>query len=150
VITVEDIVEAINARLVEAFPEDMVYENLLPKDFSRPSTLIELASVQGTQTSRWTIEVKASFSLTSYVEVGGHYESDTKELRVRQNRVMGLFANGYLQVGDRCLEVQVVSGGMDFTESYVDLEFQYFDDRPDISETLPLMETIKTKLTMEG
>jgi len=126
-----------------------VYVNLLPKGYDRPSTLIEMQSVERADANISTVAVKASFVVTCYVEVDGHYQSDVDRLMERQDKVMSLFSCGYLQVGDRFLEVRAETGGMDFTES-VELELDYFDDRyggADDGESLPLMETIETRMT---
>ena len=146
----DDILKAINDLVAEKYPDDMVYVKLLPKDFKRPSTLIETESVERSPVGKRLIAVSARIMLTCYVETGGHYESDTEALSDRQNGILSLFDCGYLKVGERCLEVQAASGGMDFAESYIELQFDYFDDRPDESTPLPKMKKIKTKLRMEG
>jgi len=149
-ITMNDILGAINDALVSKFPEDTVYVNLQPKDYVRPSFLIALMDVARTEANRSMISVSASFSITCYTEIDGHYNSDVNRLTERQTEVMDLFLCGYLSVGDRNLEVQAAEGGVDFGESYVDLSFDYFDDRPIPGDLYPFMETVKTNMTQEG
>jgi len=148
-ITMNAIALAINSLLTNAFPADTVHVNLLPKDFERPSFLIELVDIERTQVNRSTIAVAAVFSVTCYIEVDGHYNADVDELAERQRKVMDLFLDGFLAVDDRCLEVQAAQGGVDFTESYIDLSFDYFDDRPVPGDAQPPMETVITNLSQE-
>jgi hypothetical protein len=148
-LTMDDITKAINGLIAERYPDDLVYVNLLPKDFARPSTLIEFESVERKPASRWTVEVKASFLVTCFVGTDEHYQSDTEALSDRQSRIMSQFACGYLSVGDRRLEVQSAYGGMDFTESTVSLKLEYFDDTDD-GMKLPLMESVDINTVLEG
>ena len=148
-LTPNDIIGAVNGKLVEKYPDDFIYINLLPKDFERPSFLIELISFNRTDANRTTIEVEASVSVTCYTEIDGHYNSDTEKLATRQSEVMELFAGGYLEVCDRCISVESVMGGVEFTEGYVDLAFDYFDERPMPGVALPDIESVKTNIIKE-
>ena len=141
-----DIVKAVNGLVVELFPDDPVYVNFMPKDFKRPSTLIEFADCERTDANISTVEVKAKFSLTCYTEVDGHYLADTERLNDRLDATAALFACGYVRVGDRCLEAKAVSAGTDITDCYIDLQLDYFDDRPGAEDAPPAAESIETAI----
>ena len=148
-VSINDIITAVNKLIVEKYPDDTVYINLLPKDFERPSFFIELINLERTDANRCTVEMNVDLSITCYVEVDGHYNSDTEQLIERLDNVLDIFACGYIAVGDRCLEVQTERGDIDFTESYVGIQLNYFDDRPVPGEEMPLIEEVKTNLSQE-
>jgi len=143
------VMDAINQLIAEKFPTDTVYVNLIPRDFKRPSTLIELDTWDPRPAGKSLLDVTAAFALTCYMDVDGHYNTDTQRLIQRQYEVMDLFAKGYMKVTDRNLEVVAAPGGMSFADCFIDLRFNYFDDRPDVAEVPPLMETIEANMTME-
>ena len=144
-----DIIEEINKIIEEKFPDDTVYINLQPKDFTRPCTVIELVDVERTDASRNTISVVASFAITCFTEIDGHYRSDLERLVERQHEIIDLFACGYLKVGDRCLHLSAGTGGAESAFSYIDIRLEYFDDRPTISEEYPIAESVATKIRTE-
>jgi hypothetical protein len=141
---------AVNRLLEGGYPEDHVYVSLLPKDFDRPSFLLEMLKFKKTDATRHTVAVEAGLSITCFVDVDGHYNSDVEKLLGRQSGVMDLFACGFLAVGDRCLHAQAAEGIIDFDECCVELSLDYFDDRPSTGETAPLIETVKTNINPEG
>jgi hypothetical protein len=149
-VTMNEIIMAVNGLLVGRFPNDTVYVNLLPKDFERPSFFIEAGGVVRTEASRDLLMVEASITITCYTEVDGHYASDVEQLASRQGEVMGLFLPGFLAVGDRRLEVQAAEGSIDFTDSTVHLGFSYFDSRPLPASGLPPMGAVTTNIAPEG
>jgi len=149
-VTENDIIKAINERLAEKYPDRTVYINLLPKDFQRPSYLIELLDSAMSDVNRTTVARKVEIAITGFVKIGGHYQSDVETLSETQSGVMSIFSCGYLSVRDRCIPITLVKGGNDFTECYVEITFDYFDDRPVDAGELPLIETIQTNITLEG
>ena len=145
-----DIIVAINKLLVGKYPDDHVYINLLPKDFERPSFFIEQVSAVRTDANKTTVAWIVDVSITCFINIDGHYNSDVETLVDKQSGVAGLFDCGYLAVGDRCIAVNSVTGGNDAATSFVDLQFDYFDARPVYGEQLPAMEIIQTIITQEG
>ena len=148
-VTVNALVKAINALIVQQYPEDPVYVNILPKGFKRPSSYIETIGVESESVGRWITRVKAEFLIHCYAPVGGHYESDTVWLGERLDGVLGLFAHGYMAVADRKLEVAEISGDINLDEAYVSLKFDFFDDRPEPESEYPPMETVETTIMTE-
>jgi len=149
-LTPNSIIDAVNDLLVEKYPKAPVYVNLRPKDFERPSFLVELVDMKRADVNYSTVSVAAKIAVTCFVDVDGRYNSDVVKLAEKQGGVMDMFANGYLAVGDRCISVEAAEGGIDFSDCYVDLQLAYFDDRPIPGETLPLMDAVITATTLEG
>jgi len=144
-----DIINAVNELLVAKYPESSMYINLLPKDFFRPSFLIELPVFKKTAANFATVNVIAILTVTIYAPIDGHYNSDVDGINERMNNVLNIFSNGYLAVGDRCLAITDVYGTTDFTESIVELEFDFFDDRVAVSVTDPIIETVNINTVLE-
>lgn len=143
-----DIMIAINRLLIapEVYPDHTVYVQDCPKDFKRPSFLLEYIRTSQTAASHLSVEKTVYLTITCFVPVDDHYRSDMDALADLQDGVLDLFSPGYVKVGDRALGVQASNGGMDTDRAYVDVQFNYFDDRTDTEDVLPLMETVATTL----
>ena len=93
-VTLNAIIKSINDLLVVKFPDDTVYVNLLPKDFKRPSSLIRIDDATRTDANRTTVHWIVDVSVTGFVEINGHYQSEVERLLERQDGIMELFACG--------------------------------------------------------
>ena len=109
-ITTNTLMNAVEAALKRLYPGEPVYYDELPKDFRRPSFTLECQKAE-----------------QSDVNIGLVRRSVTL---LRQDTVMGLFAQGFFQVEDRALTVQANRGlgNPDFAE--VSAVFQWMDARP--------------------
>jgi len=139
---------AINKALIAKYPTRTVYINACPKDFARPSFLLEYVRASADDESRNTVSVTMYYTVTIFEAVDAHYHSDSVVLMETQDAVLGLFRGGYLTVTDRKVKMKSSAGGLDTDRAYVDLQFEYFDDRTDTDaeEGLPLMSTVETKI----
>ncbi len=141
-----DILTAINRLIVAAHPDYTVYIHACPKDFKRPSFLLEYVRISQSDASRIAIKKTAYFTITCFVPVDAHYRSDMDQLADLQDGIIELFLPGYVEVGDRALKVQSSTGGMDIDRAYIDVQFEFFDNRTDAEEQLPLMESVHTNI----
>lgn len=102
-----DIQAALVERLKEAFPGEAVYTDLTPRDFERPSNLVELAGMEldalGTGLS--AVQLRWRWRLTTFCQVDQVHDSHLPELDLRAMLVMSLFGAGYVRVKDRALKV---------------------------------------------
>lgn len=147
-IKVKDIMTAINKKLAETFPY-AVYVQRQPKDFVRPSFLIEHIRTSQKDVNRSTTAKTAYFTITCFTPLNKHFDVNMEELLELQETVMQLFAVGFLRVNDRAIKVQSSSGGIDDDRAYVDLQFEYFDDRNDDVDEIPLMGTVMTTTNLK-
>lgn len=124
-----DIMRAMEARLKEKYPEDKVYWDRLPKEFSRPSFTLELQKNETADANLFLVRRTAVVLVTIWVEVNAFYDSSREELNDRQDQVLALFSKP-LKVGDRTLlpMVQKGEGTPELSEAAV--TFQWMDDRP--------------------
>lgn len=141
-----DILTQINRLLVKAYPDRTVYINLCPKDFARPSFFIECLSENISDVNRSTVQVTGYYTITCYIEVDKYHNSDAEALMAVQDAVLDIFKDGYITVGNRKIKCKSSAGGMDSDAAYVDIQFEYYDDRSDTKETYPIMGMVKIKL----
>ena len=146
----EDILDAINAVLVNAFPDRPVYVNFCPDNFKRPCFLIEFISSAQTATSYYANEMTAYFTITCYEDTDEYSISRQTDLIRIQGDVMEAFSGGVLPVGDRYLELMSSAGGCDASCSYVDLQLSYFDDKLREEKQHEIMEEIKISINEKG
>lgn len=145
-VKINDIFDSINKLIISPFPTDTVYIQRCPKDFDKPSFLLEYIKTSKRDINRSTIEKTAYFTITRFVENDEYYRSNPLLLAEHQETIVDLFNIGYITVGDRAIKVKSSSGGIDTDRAYIDLQFEYFDNRTDVEDTTPLMTSVTTNL----
>jgi hypothetical protein len=145
-IKTSDILIAINKLLVKAYPARAVYINLCPEKFKRPSFYIEYVKNNKQDINCKTIQVTGYYSVTCFIETDGYSNSDAEALMAVQDDVISLFNPGYITVGDRNIKCKSSAGGMEAGASYVDVQFEYNDDRTDAEDATPLMASVTINL----
>jgi hypothetical protein len=146
VIKSNDIITEINKLLVKAYPIRTVYINLCPKDFDRPSFLIQCVREICIDVNRWTVQITGYYTVVCFENVNDYHNSDSEALLTVQNAIMDLFRDGYIQVGDRIIKCKSSNGGINDDASFIDVQVEYFDDRTDKVDTTPLMGTVTTNI----
>lgn len=145
-VTAKDLLTAVNRVLVEEYPDRTVYVTDCPKDFKRPSFLLETVRVSRNDAAYGTVAKTVYQTITCFIPIDKQYRSNPNELMELQDAVMQLFSCGFVQVGDRAIKLQSLSGETDNEAAYVDLQFQYYDDRSAEADTAPTMSNITIKL----
>lgn len=140
-----DIMTAINKKIVETFPY-AVYIQRCPKDFVRPSFWIEYVTTSRRDVNRSTVAKTVFFTITCFAPLDKHNRVNPEELMKFQEDVIQLFADGFLTVGDRAIKVQSSTGGIDDDRAYIDLQFEFFDNRSDAVDDTPLIRSVEIKL----
>ena len=145
-IKLNDIMTGINIVLVEAHPKYKVYPQRCPKDFKRPSFLLEYVKTIPKDVNRSTVEKTVYFTITCFTYIDEYYRSKADDLSEIQEDVMQLLSAGYITVGDRAIKVKGSTGGIDSDRAYIDLQFEFFDNRTDAMDTTPLVASVNTNL----
>lgn len=145
-----DLLDEVNRLLVTKQPDRTVYVNRCPVKFDRPSYWLEAVKTEVTDAARDLVRVRAYFMVTCFVTMDEYGNCDDLELTRAQNEVIDLFREGYVRIGNRAVKVAASTGGYDVDRSYVDLTFEFFDDRSDAVEDTPLMDELDFDLTKEG
>jgi hypothetical protein len=141
-----EILTAINRLLKEKYPSFTVYIQACPIGFVRPSFLLEFVKHSQRDVSRLSIEKTVYFTITYYPTVDEYSQSEPEEMVCMQESILEIFAQGYVPVGDRAIKVQSSTGGMKEHEAYIDLQFEYFDNRTDVCEHEPLITSVTTRI----
>lgn len=145
-IKVNQIRDAINRLLVDKLGAKNVYINRCPKNFKRPSFWLETVCFNSEPSSYSTVKVEAHFSITCFISTDAYGNSDSTELTDMQESVMSLFRAGYMKVDDRALTVKANAAGYDNDRSYVDVQFEFYDERLEKAEAIPLMSSLNVNL----
>lgn len=143
-----DLYNSINLVLVELYPSTIVYTpERIPKDFERPSFLIEHIRSTREDVSRSTIQKTAYFTITAFETVDKYNRADVLKLIDIQDNILDRFGLGYVTVDDRAIKVKSSAGGTDTDAVYIDLQFEYFDDRyKQKTETEELIQSVITTI----
>lgn len=145
-VKINDIFDSVNKLIISPFYDYTVYIQRCPKDFNRRSFLLEYVRTSKTDINRTTVEKTVYFTVTCFVENDKYYRSNPMQLAELQESVLELFSTGYITVGDRAIKVKSSTGGIDLDRAYIDLQFEYFDNRTDTVDTTPLITSVTTNL----
>lgn len=144
-----DLYNSINKVLVELYPSVIVYtQERIPKDFIRPSFLIEHIKNSRVDINRTTVQKTDYFTITAYEVVDKYNRADVLKLIDIQDTLLNKFGIGFVTVGDRAIKVKGSSGGTDTDAVYIDLQFEYFDNRNESqkTETNEIIQSVTTTL----
>lgn len=139
----------INRLLVEKYPEHTVYMDVCPKDFDRPSFLIELITIRQSPVNKGTIREIVYFGIAYFDETDEYLNSSTENLLTVQQNILNLFKSGYIKVDDRAIAVKASLGGRNLDRAYIDLQFEYFDNRLDEEDTEPKIKDVYINMKEE-
>ncbi|MEG2177208.1 MAG: hypothetical protein RRY97_10070 [Oscillibacter sp.] len=145
-ITPAQISAALGAKIGAVFPGEPLYENLAPRDFIRPSNLLELQGIA--MDGNWScgaVEFRFTYKLTTFVAVDEVHNSHFPALDARAMLVLGAFAEGYLKVGGRAPRVTRCQSGNSMNDcAEVIVELTLAMNRAEFSpaELLPIMQTL--------
>ena len=124
------ILKAVAAAIQSAYPGQPVYWDRLPKDFKRPSFAMECQKDEMADLNIALVRRTVTIQILCFIEVDSYHDSSREALNQRQETVMGLLGQGYLQVGDRALTVQANRGTGDPDWAEVVAVFSWTDERP--------------------
>lgn len=143
------ITEAISKLLAALYPGTTVYLNNCPKDFLRPSFCIKSVKTTELPANRNAVKIRARFSVTYFAAIDESGAADAGNLLKMQSGIMEIFRKGYVKVGDRNIKVIAKNSDGDADSSCVILRFDYFDDRTNETDSVPLMEEVNFELNKE-
>lgn len=139
--TLTNILEGVEAALAEQWPGAPVYRNRTPKNFARPSFLLEGGPVTQEELGGSMEQFSARVRVTAFLPVDAYKNSDADALAARMSEMMALFAGGCVRIGDRCPHVTGLMGdyGFDYAEVSAAL---VWTDGWEAGEEYPLMRDI--------
>jgi hypothetical protein len=137
---------AINKMLVAIYPDYTIYIQECPKDFARPSFKIELVRISQTDASHSTVEKTAYYTITCFASTDEYYRTSQDDLIDLQDTILLELQRGYFVVGDRAIKVKGSTGGVDSDRAYIDLQFEYCDNRTDEEDQTPIAASVTTRI----
>lgn len=149
-----DVTEAVVERLKEAFPGETVYTDLVPRDFERPSSMVELAGVSLDPLSFGLsgVDLLYKVKITTFSTVDEVHASHLPVLDLRAMLVLGAFAAGYVQVKDRAPKVRSMEADTSFFDCVpVTLTLALTLDRADFvgPELYELMQNLEMQVRVK-
>lgn len=107
-IQIPDITAAIAARVSKSFPGEKIYTDLAPRDFERPSNMVELAGIGMDPLSYGPsgVDFLFKYKVTTFSQVDEVHASHLPVLDLRAMLVLGAFGSGFIQVKDRAPKVR--------------------------------------------
>lgn len=151
IITTTQMMGAIEEVLQATFPGEPVYENLTPRDFARPSNMVELTKLDLDALGQGlgAVTLRYHWKITTFCQVDEVHDSHFPTLDLRCMTLLGAFAGGFLRVGDRAPKLISCTADTSMYDcAEVRLAFGLTMDRSEFCprEILPLMEDLNTKL----
>lgn len=143
-----DLSDRLKELLSEGFPGEEIYQELCPSGFARPCNLIvqdecEVDVSAGTK----LIELRPTFTITTFVETDDYYHSHLAALHRRQMQILSLLLPGYIKIGDRAPKVAAINLGGGYDYDTVTVTFCYTLDRREFEESklVPVMGELHFK-----
>lgn len=141
--------DEVNKLLISKYEGFTVYINDEPQEFDRPSFYIKYITNSPTQINYATIKETDHFLVTYFAPVNEYFLTDKLNMLNVTNEVLQLFRPGFIKVNDRAINVKASSGGSNRDEAYIDLQFEYFEDRILNPPTYDLIQNINMNLKEE-
>lgn len=123
-----EILNAINARLLEKWPDRTVYVDVCPIDFDRPSFWLAVEKSTQTDANRWLIRRELQIRLTMYDQLDDHYEASWYRLTEEADDALSLLTPP-LAIGTRRLKLDLKALPRDPDRAYLQINAAWMDDR---------------------
>lgn len=125
-ITFADVSESIAAVLAKQWPDRIIYRDVCPAKFKRPSFFIQCVKTSLTPENRALSRYQADYLLTQFDEKDDYYEVSAERLLEEQVQVLALFSAPVLEVRGRFPSVTAVAGeGRDPDAAFVTIHAEW-------------------------
>ena len=144
-----DIVDAINTRLVEKWPNRTVYIDVCPVDFARPSFWLTVEKYEQSDANRFFVKREAQLKLTIFDEKDEYYEASWRRLFQDAEDAMALLTPP-LKAAGRTVSLQIKALPRDPDAAYLQLTTSWLDNRPaaDTGTEPPTAKTAQVRVEM--
>ena len=146
-----DIVDAINARLVEKWPARTVYIDVCPVDFARPSFWLTVEKYEQSDANCFFVKREAQLKLTIFDEKDEYYEASWRRLFQDAEDAMALLTPP-LKAAGRTLSLQIKALPRDPDAAYLQLTTSWLDNRPGTKTgaEAPTAKTAQVRVEMKN
>ena len=129
-----DILDAVNARLLEKWPDRTVYVNVCPVDYDRPSIWLEVTRDDRTPVTWCLSKRDVQIRLTLHDQADEHYDINRYRLDKDVSDCLKLL-NGILSLGTRKLLPSLRSMPRDVDRAAILLNFEFMESDVPVPET---------------
>ena len=127
--TTTGILDAVNLRLLELWPERTVYVEACPVDFDRPSSWLQVQSHDQVDAGRFLLRHTAVILLTLFDELDDHYEAQWQRLSRETDEAMCLLTPP-LEVGARLIRLGIKRLPREPDRAVLQLTAVWMDEMP--------------------
>lgn len=147
-ITILNIIDAINDLLLTKYPEYTHYIEEIPQGFERPSFYIQAVTDSWQDANRATTIENPSFQVVYFANVDAHNLSSVSERLGVYSAVKNLFKPGYVMTEGKAIKLAEngFKGEIRDNEVFFTLDFEYFEDRPRNEVDYPLAAEVKVNI----
>ena len=144
----QDVLDAVNARLVEKWPDKTVYIDVCPANFKRPSFWLAVEQYSQTDANRFLVKRDLKIRLTIYDEKDEKYESSWQRLFKDAADATSLLTPP-LKVAGRTVPLLIKALPRDPDAAYLQLTTSWMDKRPESAvQDAPLAESAQVRVTI--
>ena len=144
----QDVLDAVNARLVEKWPDRTVYIDVCPADFKRPSFWLAVEQYSQTDANRFLVKRDLKIRLTIYDENDEKYESSWQRLFKDAADATSLLTPP-LKAAGRTVSLLIKVLPRDPDAAYLQLTTSWMDKRPESAvQDAPLAESAQVRVTI--
>ena len=155
--TVLALLDAVNRRLVERWPDRTVYVDVCPVDFERPSFWLAVEEQRQEEANRFLLRRWARLRLTLYDQVDDHYDVSWRRLAEESGEAMALLTPP-LRLEGRAITLRCKALPREADRAVLQLEAEWLEPRATgPAESAPAadqyhirVETVKTEDKKKG
>lgn len=148
-LSVKEIVDAVNRLVVRQYPDRTVYRDVCPEQFERPSIFIRPDERSIQSESVTGVSVTQSVLIQMIDQVDEHYEASTNRLYGEcESIVNALLVRGVLDAADRHLTVDQVTVSRALDVADILLTVRYKDNRPSIDDDFAPVSSVETSVSV--
>jgi len=146
-VKINDVIDEINRLIIEKYPTFTAYIDDVPKNFERPSVLIEFVSGNSKRANYKTVNQVFYFTITYFSNLNNYHDADNHDadnlgLNDVLCGILEIFRTGIIGAGDRSINIKATTGGRNDNEIYIDLQTDFYDDVFDDEEVIATMKEI--------
>ena len=134
-----EILDAVNARLLEKWPERRTYINVCPVNYERPSFWLEVTRDDRTPVTQRMTKRNVQIRLTLHDEADEHYVSACLKLMMQ-----------VLHVGARRLLPQLQSMPRDIDRAAILLNFEFMESNEETAPEIPAADSYQISVQVNG
>lgn len=144
----QDVLDAVNARLVEKWSDRTVYIDVCPADFKRPSFWLAVEEYNQVDANRFLVKRELRLKLTIYDEKDEKYESSWQRLFQDAADATSLLTPP-LKAAGRVVSLQIRALPRDPDAAYLRLTASWMDKRPEpAAQDAPLAESVQVRVSI--